>query len=156
MRSALIDLDVKPSTTVCISLNKLHQEITADVWRPTAAAAAGEKALSSRSICVACKLATCRPAITSPSNTSRDVICHGPRMHAISALHLLVRLLQKQPFLACRFSPDKNAIVCFFKTDGRIIMLFLRYLRSSRESNRLMSLLTRHTQKHTKPKLMFQ
>lgn len=42
--SIVIDPDVKASTTVHISLNKLHQEITADVWTT----AAGEKARSSR------------------------------------------------------------------------------------------------------------
>lgn len=41
--SVVIYLDVKAFATVHISLNKLHQEITAHVWT-----AAGEKARSSR------------------------------------------------------------------------------------------------------------
>lgn len=42
--SVVIYPDVKASATVHVSLNKLHQEITADVWTT----AAGEKARSSR------------------------------------------------------------------------------------------------------------
>lgn len=45
---SIIILEVKPSTPVCISLNRLHQEITADLWITTAAGAAGEKGFSSR------------------------------------------------------------------------------------------------------------
>lgn len=44
----IIVVEVKPSTPVCISLNKLHREITADLGITTAAGAAGEKGLSSR------------------------------------------------------------------------------------------------------------
>lgn len=45
---SIIAVEVKPSTPACISLNKLHQEITADLWITTAAGPAGENGLSSR------------------------------------------------------------------------------------------------------------
>lgn len=53
-----IVLEVKPSTPVCISLNKLHQEITADLWITTAAGCWRKKPFQQiRTICVLCKLA---------------------------------------------------------------------------------------------------
>lgn len=45
---SIMVLESKPFTPICIFLNKLHQEICADLWITTAAGAAGEKGLSSR------------------------------------------------------------------------------------------------------------
>lgn len=86
LECSIIVLEVKPSTPVCICLNKRHQEITADLRITTVAGAAGEKGVFqlTRTICVLRKLAARRPVITSPSNTPSDVICRRPHMHALS------------------------------------------------------------------------